>query len=146
LSVLERIDFYILPDASLEARWRFTGRLADKAWHLGHSVLVLVDDLEQARQLDQQLWALPEESFLPHRCLEDTSQPPTQVEISHSRRLGEHKDLLINLSEHAPEQLARFRRLAEVVVQQPELLSSSRKRFKHYQTQGYAVYHQRLGK
>jgi len=66
------------------------------------------------------------------------------VEVSHAQRLGEHKDLLINLSEQPPEQLARFRRLAEVVIQQPELLSTSRKRFKHYQTQGYAVYHQRL--
>ena len=142
--MLERIDFYILPDASLEARWHFTGRLADKAWRLGHSVLVLVDDLEQAKQLDQQLWALPEESFLPHRCLEDTSQPPAQVEVSHSQRLGEHSDLLINLSEQPPEQPSRFQRLAEVVVQQPELLSASRKRFKHYQNEGYAVHHQRL--
>lgn len=142
--MLERIDFYILPDASLEARWRFTGRLADKAWRLGHSVLVLVDDIEQAKQLDQQLWALPEESFLPHRLLEDDHQPPARVEISHSQRLGEHKDLLINLSTQPPEQLARFHRLAEVVIQRPELLSTSRKRFKHYQTQGYAVYHQRL--
>ena len=142
--MLERIDFYILPDASLEARWRFTGRLADKAWRLGHSVLVLVDNLDQAKQLDQQLWSLPEESFLPHRCLEDSSQPPAQVEISHSQRLGEHNDLLVNLSEQPPEQLARFQRLAEVVVQQPELLSTGRKRFKHYQNQGYRVYHQRL--
>lgn len=144
MSVLERIDFYILPDASIEARWRFTGRLADKAWRLGHSVLILVETPEQARDLDQQLWALPEESFLPHRCLEDTGQPPAQVEISHSQKLGEHSDLLINLSEQPPEQLARFQRLAEVVIQQPDLLETCRKRFKHYQTEGYTIYHQRL--
>jgi len=142
--VLERIDFYILPGESLEARWRFTGRLADKAWRLGHSVLILVDSPEQAEQLDQTLWALPEESFLPHRRLNDTSQPAAQVEIGHSREVGEHNDLLINLGERLPDQLARFQRLAEVVVQIPELLNTSRERFKHYQAQGYPVYHQRL--
>ncbi len=48
---MNRIDFYILPSDTPEARWHFVGRLADKAARLGHRVLIAVDSAEQAQLL-----------------------------------------------------------------------------------------------
>lgn len=141
---MNRIDFYILRDSSAEARWQFAGRLADKARRLGHQVLIAVDSQDEAQKLDDFLWASPEDSFLPHRVLADDPTPATVVEIAQPTNLGKHRDVLINLSREVPEQFERFERLAEVVIQEPEVLKNTREHFSFYKSRGYPVRHQQL--
>lgn len=141
---MNRIDFYILRDDTEQARWQFVARLADKARRLGHRVLVRVDSRDQASALDEFLWSSPEEGFLPHRLLDDEQEPPAPVEIAAGDSVGEHRDVLINLGSSVPTELARFERLAEVVIQTPEILTNTREHFSFYKSQGYAVNHQKL--
>lgn len=141
---MNRIDFYVLRDDDPEARWQFAGRLADKACRLGHQVLIVVDSAEAARQLDDFLWTRPEESFLPHRVLGDASAPPAGVEITPADDLGEHTGVLVNLSQNVPGAFERFERLAEIVIQAPDVLKSTREHFGFYKARGYPVHHQKL--
>lgn len=141
---MNRIDFYILQAETPEARWHFVGRLADKAARLGHKVLIAVDSAEQAKALDEHLWRQPEDSFLPHRRLQDTQAPPAPVEITDSEHCGEHRDVLINLRATVPSQFERFDRLAEVVIQAPDVLKTTREHFSFYKARGYPVRHQSL--
>jgi len=141
---MNRIDFYILRDDTEQARWQFVARLADKARRLGHRVLIRVDSQEQASALDDFLWASPEESFLPHRVLDNEQEPEAPVEVAAGDATGAHRDVLINLGAGVPADLARFERLAEVVIQTPEILTRTREHFSFYKSQGYAVNHQKL--
>ena len=141
---MNRIDFYILPSDAPEARWHFVGRLADKAARPGHRVLIAVDNTEQAKALDEHLWAQPEDSFLPHRRLGDTDAPPAAVEITDSEQCGDHRDVLINLRTAVPSHFEQFERLAEVVIQAPEVLKTTREHFSFYKSRGYPVRHQQL--
>lgn len=141
---MNRIDFYILKDDTQEARWQFVGRLADKAQRLGHRVLIAVDHADEAKALDEFLWQSPEDSFLPHRQLGDPEQPDAAVEIAPVEHSGEHRDVLINLSRRVPDYFSRFERLAEVVIQTPEVLQVTRTHFGFYKSLGYSVNHQQL--
>lgn len=141
---MNRIDFYILRSDSEDDRWHFVARLADKARRLGHRVLITLDSQTQARALDEFLWTSPEESFLPHRLLGSEDQPPASVEITSVESLGGHRDVLINLSQTVPEDFVRFERLAEVVIQTPDILKNAREHFGFYKSQGYPVRHQQL--
>ncbi len=124
---MNRVDFYILREQTPEARWQFAGRLADKARRLGHRVLLTVDSEEDAGALDAFLWAHPEDSFLPHRLLNDTTMPEAHIEIVPAERAGQgekHNDVLINLGRSVPEGFERFDRLAEIVIQSDEVLKT----------------------
>ena len=50
---MTQVDFYILPDATLEARWGFACRLIDKVYKMGLDILVLMDSEQEARAFDQ---------------------------------------------------------------------------------------------
>lgn len=141
---MTQIDFYVLRDEGEEARWRFAGRLADKARRLGRRIVIAVDSSEQAQALDDFLWHTPEDSFLPHRQLGANEQPEAAVEIAAVESLGDHQDVLINLSTTVPDAFARFGRLAEVVIQSPDILKNTREHFSFYKSQGYPVRHQQL--
>ncbi|WP_027329001.1 DNA polymerase III subunit chi [Marinimicrobium agarilyticum] len=144
---MNRVDFYILREQTPEARWQFAGRLADKARRLGHRVLLTVDSEAEAGALDEFLWAHPEDSFLPHRLINDNALLATHIEIAPADRAGHtetHNDVLINLGRSVPEGFERFDRLAEIVIQSDEVLKSTREHFSFYKARGYPVHHQQL--
>lgn len=142
---MSRVDFYVLREDSPRARWQFAGRLADKARRLGHRVVIAVDSPERADELDELLWAQPAESFLPHRARRDRQAPPAPVELATAEELGEEdRDVLINLCHGVPGGAERFERVAEIVIQSPEVLETTREHFRHYKAGGYAVHHQHL--
>ena len=46
---MTQVDFYILPEATSEARWLFACRLIDKVQRMGVRVLVALDNEAEAR-------------------------------------------------------------------------------------------------
>lgn len=134
---MTRVDFYILPQSTDEARWQFSCRLIEKAWRMGNKLLVHTADSQAARAMDELLWAFRPDSFLPHAILPATHQTP--IHIGYDEHSGQHHDLLINLGTSIPGVFSRFERVAEIVTQQPEQLTASRERFRFYKERGYAL-------
>jgi DNA polymerase-3 subunit chi len=130
-----RIDFYVLQSASIEERLHFAIRLTEKAWQQNCSVVLLVADTTTAEILDTQLWQFKPESFVPHSQV-DTDAP---VVITTNPDLLPLRDLLINLGPALPRDVERFQRLAEVVIQLPEVLEPTRLRYSRYRDMGYSV-------
>lgn len=141
---MTHIDFYILPDTSAEARWQFACRLIEKAHALGRQLLVAVDSPADARHLDELLWRFKPESFVPHRLLDSSDMPAAPVEITPDDNCGQHHDVLINLSSRVPEHFSRFERLSEVVIQDCEVLKTTREHFSFYKTRGYPIQHRKI--
>ena len=133
---MTRIDFYVLQAQGREDRLQFAARLVDKAWQQGCKVLVRAADLAMAEDIDTLLWHVKPESFIPH-SRDPASADPILICVDSTN--SPHRDLLINLANSVPESFAQFQRLAEIVIQTPDVLSSTRSHFGHYRAQGYDV-------
>lgn len=144
---MTEVKFYILPQADLDARYRFACRHAEQAVKLGRRVYLHVADEAQARQLDELMWNFRPDSFLPHACL-DTLQrehwPDTPVAIGWQTEPGPFHDVLINLAPDVPGFVGHFERVSEIVVQEPSVLEATRQSYKFYKDQGFPLYTHKL--
>lgn len=144
---MTQIDFHILQDTSVEARWLYVCRFIEKVERLGHGILVVTDTLDQAQELDDLLWSFKPESFIAHQIIGGDEE--VKVEITHADesgaiKSGEHHDVLINLSSQIPEFFSRFARVAEIVIQEPKILENTRDHYRFYKQRGYPInQHQR---
>lgn len=134
---MTQIDFHILQEASVEARWLYVCRFIEKVERLGHRILVVVDTLEEAQELDDLLWSFKPESFIAHQLIGGDEE--ANVEITYTANAGEHHDVLINLSSQIPECFSRFTRAAEIVIQEPKILENTREHYKFYKQRGYPI-------
>ena len=134
---MTQIDFHILQDTSVEARWLYVCRFIEKVERLGHSILVVVDTQEEAQELDDLLWSFKPESFIAHQIIGGDEE--AKVEITYTANAGEHHDVLINLSSQIPEYFSRFARAAEIVIQEPKILENTREHYKFYKQRGYPI-------
>lgn len=142
---MTQVDFYILPSAELSARLMFACKLTEKAWRLGHRIYLYCQDEVQCQALDQSLWQFRAEAFVAHTLSHDNPEDAAVV-IGHSEPPASHADLLINLSTEIPAFAARFRRIAEVVIEEPASRQAAREHFRFYREQGYALQDHRLSR
>jgi DNA polymerase III subunit chi len=144
---MTHIDFHILQDTSVEARWLYTCRFIEKVERLGHSILIVVDTQEQAHELDDLLWSFKPESFIAHQIIGGDEEAKVEITFPVAAGLaeaGEHHDVLINLSSQIPDYFSRFARLAEIVIQEPKILENTREHYRFYKQRGYPItQHQR---
>lgn len=138
---MTRVDFYILQQNGREARMRFACRLVAKARKHGNQLFIAVQNEAEAKELDDLLWHHAPESFLPHTIFSPGNDAAISAPtvIGHSDDCGDHHDILINLREDIPDFFSRFQRLAEIVVQDAEVLDSARANWKYYRDRGYPL-------
>ncbi len=131
------VRFYVLKSSHDKARIQFVCRLCEKAQQSGKKTTVLCDSESVAEQLDQALWLMGPESFLPHCRLEDALAEKAAVLIAVSPERGPSSEVLINLSLDEKVNIpAGCEKVFEVVNQNPSVVSSSRERYRYYQAQG----------
>lgn len=151
---MTRIDFYILPkteasagesaEKSAKERENFACRLAEKAVN-NHRILIAVNNLQDAESLDSALWSFKPESFIPHQIIsKNNSASKAQIDICFDDYCGDHHDVLINLTSERPSYFSQFKRLAEIVTQEPSSLKKSREHYAYYQQRGYPINHHKL--
>ena len=133
---MTRIDFYVLQAQQAEERLQFAVRLAEKAWQQNCKVLIVAGDTLMAENLDKLLWCIKPESFIPHSRDLATADP---VMICLGTNDPPHRELLINLAPGAPSGFEYFQRVAEIVVQIPEILATTRLHYSHYRERGHNV-------
>jgi len=133
-----RVDFYILADSESQARLQFVCRLVEKAYKQQHRIYIHTDSEATSKELDLLLWSFKVESFVPHHLLGDDSAS-APVAIGHGEDCGDHHDVLVNLSANVPDFFSRFERCAEIVIQQDEILQSTRQHFAFYKERGYPL-------
>lgn len=131
-----RVDFYVSGDAGADVRLRLACRIAEKAYLARHKVVVLLDEPESLRRLDDLLWTFAEGSFVPHDVV---TAPGASVEapvaLTTAALPDTHTDVLINLTSAVPPSFTKFARVAEMLDARPETRSAGRERFKAYRAQ-----------
>ncbi len=129
----ERVDFYVLKDATPKQGWSFACRLTEKAYGRTLRVAILAASDADARLLDDLLWTFSDRAFVPHEIYRAAnSGPAAPVYVTADPDGGPGADLLINLSNRMPNQPRRFGRIAEIIDADAERKRLGRERFKAY--------------
>lgn len=104
----------------------------------GERVLVRMADENAAMFLDEHLWSVPAESFLPHEFTSEKSRE--RVIITTSDRNLNDATVLIHLCQEASEMPLRFRTLYDLKdATSEERLQASRDRYRAYQKRGFKI-------
>ncbi len=129
------VDFYILSQASATHRHRFVCRLAEKIYDSGNSVYIHATNDKEAQLLDELLWTFKEAAFIPHNR-SDQPQANSPIHIGQGLDAPHPADVLINLAAETPAFHSQYKRIAEIIDQDPIRLQEGRTRFRVYRQAG----------
>jgi len=134
-----RADFYLIAKPRFRAEpLRLVCELARKAHDAGLWTLVLARDAAQAEQLDDLLWDMGEDAYIPHQIAgEDVDEEEAAVLIAAPSVDAALRPIVINLRDGAVE--GPVERVLEVVPADESARGPLRERWKQYQARGFDV-------
>lgn len=129
--------FHILSGATPADRYLHAVRLVDKAWQQGDRVGIFCEYHSQAQELDDLLWNFTPDAFIPHSIVPDAAtRCPDPVGILLCEPAAGDWDTVVVLSEKLPADADRFRRLALVAHNDPQILNTARSQFRQLRAMG----------
>ena len=133
---MPRADFYLIAKPRFrEQPLRLVCELVRKAYAADLWVLVLARDSAQAEELDDLLWDMGEDEYIPHQIAgRDEEDEVTPVLIADPQADPPMRPLVINLRD-APVG-GGFERVLEVVPADESARGPLRERWKQYQARG----------
>ncbi len=133
---MPRADFYLIAKPRFrDEPLRLVCELARKAFDAGQWTLVLARDAAQAEQLDDLLWDMGEDAYIPHQIAgADIEEEEAAVLIAPPGIDAPLRPLVINLRDTAVE--GAFERVLEVVPADASARAPLRERWKQYQARG----------
>ena len=135
---MARADFYLIAKERFKAEpLRLVCELARKAHDAGLWTLVLTRDAAQAEQLDDLLWDMGEDVYIPHQMAGDEEDELTPVLIAPPEIDAALRPLVINLRDGAVD--GSFERVLEVVPADDSAREPLRERWKQYKARGLEV-------
>jgi len=138
------VDFYILPDDQLSSLQNYACKLAETHWQSGKRVLIQTDSADDSQLLDDCLWNIRDNSFIPHGIA--TLEPVDQQQpilISHQKINDENFQSVINLSSR-PADLNQGINIEEILNQNEQRKQVGRQNYKTYRKSGYTLKHHTL--
>lgn len=140
-----RVDFYLLASDQPKLRWSVACRLIEKAYVKGHRVFIFCSTQHDAELLDELLWTFRDDSFIPHNLQGEGPEPPPPIQIGYDKEPRGFNDILINMSSHIPSFFSKFKRIMELVSNDPTQKEQSRSHYKEYKSKGCTLYTHELG-
>ena len=136
---MARADFYLIAKPRFRAQpLRLACELVRKAYEADMPLLVLARDSAQAEELDDLLWDMGDEVYIPHQIAgRDEEDEVTPVLIVEPDTDLPMRPLVINLRD-APV-AGGFERVLEVVPADESARGPLRERWKHYKAQGLTL-------
>ena len=129
--------FHIRAQPTAAARNLHAVKLAEKAYQQGDRACIVCDNMQHAEELDDLLWNLSPDAFIPHSVVPDSATTcPDPVGILLCPPVAEDWDTVIVLSETLPADADRFRRLALVAHNDASVLNQARSHFKQLKALG----------
>jgi len=136
--ITDQIDFYLLRQASPVAKFRFSCRIANKAYVHGMTVYMQTESEDQSKYLDKLLWTFSQESFVPHTIREGkTDWWKYPVQIGQGNSGADQVDLLIALQSNIPNDYQKYRRIADFVTDDAHEKQTGRARYQVYLNNGF---------
>ncbi len=135
---MPRADFYLIAKERFrEEPLLLVCELARKAYDANLWTLILARDTEQAEALDEMLWDMGDDAYIPHQIAGDEEDQLTPVLIASPDIDTAMRALVINLRDDAVE--GSFERVLEVVPADDSAREPLRERWKQYKARGLDV-------
>jgi DNA polymerase-3 subunit chi len=136
---MPRADFYLVTTPRFrEQPLRLVCELARKAHAAGLPTLILARDDAQAETLDDLLWDMGEDAYIPHQIAGlDEDEDEADVLIAGPAADVALRPLVINLRDAAVA--GTFDRVLEVVPADESARGPLRERWKQYQSRGFEL-------
>jgi DNA polymerase-3 subunit chi len=135
---MTKIDFH----SNVSDKINYTCRLIRKARAADCRIIVVDSDRAQLDVLNDALWTFSESDFLPHVLMDDPLVAQTPIILTEMLSASlPHHELLINLSQHVPDDFSRFARMIEIISTGQQDTLAGRERYRHYQQQGISLTH-----
>ena len=136
---MPRADFYLIAKPRFrDEPLRLVCELARKAHDAGIPALVLARDAAQAEQLDDLLWDMGEDAYIPHQIVgEDVDEEEAAVLIAPPDVESPLRPIVINLRDGAVD--GAVERVLEVVPADESARGPLRERWKQYQSRGFEL-------
>ncbi|HZX81714.1 MAG TPA: DNA polymerase III subunit chi [Lysobacter sp.] len=133
---MARADFYLITTPRFRTEpLRLVCELARKAFDAGLPTLVLARSQEQAEALDDLLWDMGDEVYIPHQIAgAEDDEDEAEVLIAAPDVDAALRPLVINLRDAAVD--GAFDRVLEVVPADESARGPLRERWKQYQARG----------
>lgn len=136
---MPRADFYLIAKPRFrDDPLRLVCELARKAHDAGQWTLVLARDSAQAEAIDDQLWDMGDDVYIPHQVAgSDIEDEEAAVLIAAPDADAPMRPLVINLRDDAVQ--GAFERVLEVVPADESARGPLRERWKQYAARGLEV-------
>ena len=135
---MPRADFYLIAKDRFKAEpLQLVCELVRKAYEANLWTLVLARDAAQAEQIDELLWDMGDEAFIPHQLAGDDEDDVSPVLIATPDIDAAMRALVINLRDAAVE--GNFERVLEVVPADDAAREPLRERWTRYKARGLDV-------
>jgi DNA polymerase III subunit chi len=135
---MPRADFYLIAKDRFKAEpLRLVCELARKAYDANLWALVLARDAAQAEQIDELLWDMGDDAYIPHQVAGDDEDDATPVLIVPPEIDAPLRPLVINLRDDAVQ--GSFERVLEVVPADDSARGPLRERWTQYKARGLEV-------
>jgi DNA polymerase-3 subunit chi len=133
-----RVDFYLVGAADNRAWLTAACRIAEKACEQGLRVAVRTASPSQTAEIDELMWTFSDRSFVPHGVwpADPGFAAETPVLIASGALPETHCDVLVNLADGLPADIARYGRVCEVVAGDEEAKRRARTRWRGYREAG----------
>jgi len=136
---MPRADFYLIAKPRFRDQpLRLVCELARKAYAAEQWLLILARDTAQAEELDDLLWDMGEDAYLPHQIAgRDDDDEHTPILIAAPESDTPLRPLVINLRDTPVT--GAIERVLEVVPADPAARGPLRERWRHYQATGFTL-------
>jgi DNA polymerase-3 subunit chi len=126
--------FYVLkhinePVIANPAHFDLAVKLAANCFRQGKKVFILVDNKQDAHRIDECLWQLEADGFVPHNLQGEGPAMGSAVEIGESAPVANRK-VIINLAHFVPDFIRRFSEVYDFVPADEKLKKVARGRYK----------------
>lgn len=140
---MKQVDFYLISNRVVDAKYKLAGRLANKLQRLEQRSLLVTSDQTECARLDEVLWSFSDTSFVAHEQISDGDRQSKVTIADHenvsAKGLEDNYDVLINLGDTVPVFSHHFARIAEIVDSDDASKQAARLRYKDYQSQGFEL-------
>ena len=143
-----KIDFYLIPDTTLEKRNVFACRLIEKAYQQKCRVYVHVASEAEAKTLDDLLWIFRDISFIPHALYTTEVAQTSDALITIGWEVAQRDisldtlsiSILINLTnEEVADCTKPFTRIIEIIISDSAAKAIGRKKYSFYKKEKYDI-------
>ncbi|NRA82682.1 MAG: DNA polymerase III subunit chi [Gammaproteobacteria bacterium] len=129
---MSRATFYPISDEnqSATATIERACAIAGELYQQGQRVFIATMDVKSAEQIDELMWQLPCDQFIPHNLQGEGPHYGAPVEIGHQPPQG-RRHVLINLCHPLPQFAVNFNQIIDFIPTDDQAKQLARERFHH---------------